>query len=456
MTARILVVDDAPTNVKLLERRLSAEYFEVVAAYDGAAAIEACERQGIDVVLLDVMMPEIDGFEVCRRLKANPATAHLPIIMITASDRAQDRVLGLEAGADDFLTKPVNDLELLTRVRSLVRLKMLTDELRLRAATTRTIGMEQLLVGRQEDDSRIARLLVVEDDDDQARAVCAALAQSFIVHVVSTPLDALEAAASGEIECVMVSMGLRDCDPLRLCSQLRNLERSRLVPIILLAEASEEGRLLRGLELGVNDYLVRPLVREELIARLNTQIRRKRYNDRLRSSVIETIELAVTDGLTGLHNRRYLDAHLATLIDRALERRTPLSLMILDIDHFKSVNDRLGHDAGDAVLRQFADRMRSNVRGRDLACRLGGEEFVIVMPDTDRIAAERVAERIREEIAGTAFATRDGIPVAITTSVGIATIRHGEDSVAEIMKRADRALYTAKNDGRNRVVADAA
>lgn len=456
MTARILVVDDAPTNVKLLEKRLSAEYFEVVAAYDGTSAIAACEGQGIDVVLLDVMMPGIDGFEVCRRLKANPATVHLPIIMITASDRAQDRIRGLEVGADDFLTKPVNDLELLTRVRSLVRLKMLTDELRLRAATTRTIGMEQLLTGRQLDDSRTARLLLVEDDDDMACAVREALEEAFVVDVVATPHEALQAVETGEIECVMVSTGLRDCDPLRLCSQLRNLERSRLVPIVLLAEAAEERRLLRGLELGVNDYLTRPLVREELIARLNTQIRRKRYNDRLRNSLIETIELAVTDGLTGLHNRRYLDAHLVTLIDRALERRTPLSLMILDIDRFKWINDSHGHDAGDAVLRQFADRLRNNVRGRDLACRLGGEEFVIVMPDTDAAAAEHVAERIREQVAAKPFVTRENTAIAVTTSVGVASISPAGDAARDLMKRADRALYEAKNGGRNRVVADAA
>ena len=148
MTARILVVDDVPANVKLLEVRLLAEYFEVLTANNGPDALEICEHGKVDVMLLDVMMPQMDGFEVCRRLKNDPATSHIPVIMITALDQISDRVRGLEAGADDFLTKPVNDLQLMTRVKSLVRLKMLTDELRLRASTTRNIGIEELLARR--------------------------------------------------------------------------------------------------------------------------------------------------------------------------------------------------------------------------------------------------------------------------------------------------------------------
>jgi two-component system cell cycle response regulator len=149
MTARILVVDDIPANVRLLEVRLLAEYFEVVTASNGPDALEACENGKIDVVLLDVMMPGMDGIEVCRRLKSDPATSHIPVVMVTALDQISDRVRGLEAGADDFLTKPVNDLQFMTRVKSLVRLKSLTDELRLRAATTRNIGLEEVLLSAQ-------------------------------------------------------------------------------------------------------------------------------------------------------------------------------------------------------------------------------------------------------------------------------------------------------------------
>src|ERR687886_1132822 len=135
MTARVLVVDDVPANVRLLEARLSAEYFDVLTAASGTQALQICQRAQCDIVLLDVMMPDMDGFEVCRRLKANPKTHHIPVIMVTALDQPADRVRGLEAGADDFLTKPVSEIALLARVRSLVRLKMVTDELRMRALT---------------------------------------------------------------------------------------------------------------------------------------------------------------------------------------------------------------------------------------------------------------------------------------------------------------------------------
>jgi two-component system cell cycle response regulator len=455
MTARILVVDDIPANVKLLEVRLLAEYFEVFTAGNGADALEACENGKIDVVLLDVMMPDMDGFEVCRRLKSDPATWHIPVIMITVLDHVSDRIRGLEAGADDFLSKPVNDLQLMTRVRSLVRLKMLTDELRLRASTTRNIGIEELLSRRETESETTPAILLIDERPDSGREVADMLGETAKVDVATDPHVGFFQAAEGSYECVIVSTGFADFDPLRLCSQLRSLDRTRFVPIILLAEEGDADRIVRGLELGINDFLIRPIDRQELTARLRTQIRRKRYNDHLRLSVTQTIEMAVTDGLTGLHNRRYLDSHLQTLFDRAVARRRPLSLMITDIDRFKAINDAHGHDGGDDVLREFARRLRKNVRGIDLACRYGGEEFVVVMPDTEAAIAGKVAERVRAEIADTAFEVA-GKDVTVTVSVGVSSLKKGVDSVAELLKRADVALYEAKSGGRNRVVAKAA
>jgi len=457
MTARILVVDDIPANVKLLEARLLAEYFEVLTASNGLDAIETCENGKVDVVLLDVMMPHMDGFEVCRRLKLDPATAHIPVVMITALDQVSDRIRGLEAGADDFLTKPVNDLQLMTRVKSLVRLKMLTDELRLRASTTRNIGIEELLSRKSPEGGAVPKVLLIDERPSSCERIQRMLRKSAELDVVTDPQAGFFQAAETPYECVLVSMAFSNYDPLRLCSQLRSLDRTRFLPIILLADEGDEERIIRGLELGVNDYVTRPIDEQELTARLRTQVRRKRYNDHLRSSVTQTIEMAVTDGLTGLHNRRYLDSHLNTLFDRAVARRRPLSLMITDLDRFKSINDGYGHDGGDEVLREFARRLRKNVRGIDLACRYGGEEFVVVMPDTEPAIAEKVAERIRAEIEQTPFLLgKSGQSINVTVSVGVSSMRRGADSVEDLMKRADLALYEAKTGGRNRVVAKAA
>ncbi|MEO8667934.1 MAG: PleD family two-component system response regulator [Bauldia sp.] len=456
MTARILVVDDVVANVKLLEARLSAEYFEVITASNGQEALDICTRGQCDIVLLDVMMPVMDGFEVCRQLKSNPRTALIPVIIITALDQPSDRVTGLEAGADDFLTKPVSDIALITRVKSLVRLKTLTDELMMRAATTNEIDLDQAM-----DTGTLAgeggRILLVEDQPATVEKIKATLgARHTIDHQVDSQ-EALFKAAEGEFDLAIVSLNLEKVDGLRLCSQLRSLDRTRLMPILVVVGPDDNARLLRGLDLGVNDYLMRPIERNEMLARVRTQIRRKRFADRLRDNVQMTIEMAITDGLTGLHNRRYLERHLATLVTQASARKKPLSLLVLDIDHFKSINDGFGHAAGDDVLREFSRRVRKAVRGIDLACRLGGEEFVIAMPDTDSALALLVGERLRQKIAGDPFLVQDGSrQLTVTVSIGVTCLMSPADTPASLLQRADEALYKAKRTGRNRVVSAAA
>ena len=457
MTARVLVVDDIPANVKLLEARLTAEYFEVITAGSGREALDLCERVPCDIVLLDVMMPGLDGFETCRRLKTNPTTHHIPVLMVTALDQPADRVRGLEAGADDFLTKPVGDIALIARVRSLTRLKMLTDELRMRAATSKDMGFEDALAEAARMDGRSGRILIVDDRAGSYEKMVATLKPLHGVDVEPDPHKALFRIAESGCDLVIVSLGLADFDGLRLCSQIRSLERTRLLPVLVVVEPEDDARLLRGLDLGVNDYLMRPIDRNELIARAATQIRRKRYTDRLRDNVQQSIEAAVTDALTGLHNRRYMEGHLATLVAQAQAKGKPLSVLLLDIDHFKAVNDTFGHDVGDEVLKVFARRLRKNVRGIDLACRFGGEEFVVAMPEADLRAASFVAERLRQRIAGEPFSIRNGEGVIdVTASVGVAALASFDDTPETLLRRADQALYIAKRDGRNRVAADAA
>ena len=403
------------------------------------------------------MMPDMDGFEVCRRLKSNPATHFIPVVMVTALDSPADRVRGLEAGADDFLTKPVSDVVLIARVRSLTRLKMMTDELRMRALTSLEIGIQAPESAAVSDTGKSGRVLLVDDRPSSYERLAPVLSTEHAVDVEPDPTQALFHAAEGNYDLMIVSLSLADFDGLRLCSQARSLERTRQLPILALADADDNTRLLRGLEIGVNDYLMRPVDKNELLARARTQIRRRRYTDHLRDNVQNSIEMAITDALTGLHNRRYMESHLATLAEQNVARGKPLAVMILDIDFFKAVNDTYGHDAGDDVLREFATRIRRSIRGIDLACRYGGEEFVIVMPETDLNVAGKVAERVRRAIAAEPFTIEKGARrIEVTISIGLATLERKDEPVADVLKRADVALYRAKHDGRNRVVAAAA
>src|SRR6202521_5863356 len=223
MTARILVVDDVLANVKLLEARLTAEYFDVVAALSGPEALAICERGMCDIVLLDVLMPDLAGFEVCRRLKANPVTHHIPVVMVTALDQPSDRVRGLEAGADDFLTKPVSDIALIARVRSLVRLKMVTDELRMRAVTSKEIGIRDPVNAAVADSGKNGRVLLVDDRRLSYERIAAVLATEHNVDVEPDPNEALFHAAEGDYDLMIISLGLENFDGLRLCSQVRSL-----------------------------------------------------------------------------------------------------------------------------------------------------------------------------------------------------------------------------------------
>jgi two-component system cell cycle response regulator len=455
VTARILLVDDVVANLKLLEARLTAEYFECTLAMSGAEALAVASQGRCDVILLDVMMPGMDGFEVCRRLKADPATAHVPVVMVTALDQPADRVRGLEAGADDFLTKPVDDMALISRVRSLARLKVAHDELRGRALTAIGLGISNSLAAVFADRGEDGRLLIVDERVSSYDRLVAALSSSQRVDVETRPQEAVFRAAESNYDLILISLGFRDYDALRLVGQLRSLERTRYVPILLIAEPEDRARLLRGLDIGVNDYLLRPVDRNELVARARLQVKRKRYADTLRDNVIASIEAAVVDPLTGLNNRRYFDSHLAAMLGQSMAKNTPLAAMLLDIDHFKSINDAHGHDVGDAVLRAFAARVKSAIRGADLLCRIGGEEFVVVMPDTSLDIAGKVAERVRAAVATQPFAIHDDLALTVTVSIGIAERGRAHD-VETIVRCADRALYRSKTEGRNRVSADAA
>lgn len=450
MTAKVLVVDDVHVIRKVLEAKLLAEFFEVVLAGSGQEALEKAHSESPDIILLDVMMPDIDGFEVCRRLKADPLTNHIPVVMITGLDQPSDRVAGLEAGADDFLTKPTNDVALFARVRNLVRLKTMFDELRMREVTGLSLGGSMHADPVREAAALLnAAILLVEDDPAMVELIRGQLAYQSGLRVVSGDVEAKQAVRDSDWDLVIVSLTLPGQNGLRLCAHLRSSERLRQVPVLVLSKVGDDRSLLRALDLGVNDYVSKPPDRAELQARVNTQLRRKSFQDRLRETMQMSVEMAVIDPLTGLYNRRYLDSHLAGRNGHDGENPRPTAVMILDLDHFKSINDRFGHAAGDAVLKQFAHRIRLNIRGIDLAARVGGEEFVIVLPETSSAEARMIAQRLVRVIGLEAFVIGDGRELHVTVSIGVTEARPGE-AAEEVMQRADAALYRAKAEGRNR------
>jgi two-component system, cell cycle response regulator len=457
MSARILVVDDVDVNVKLLEAKLASEYFNVLAANDGEGALRIAQEERPDLILLDVMMPRMDGFEVCRRLKADARTADIPVVMVTALTEAADRVRGLEAGADDFLSKPVNDIALFARVRSLVRLRRMMEEWRHREEV---YDQFNALFDKQTpaEDRGPARILLWEENSFSGARIAELLAPVASEVIRPTSAEELIHGCDHSIELVILSLAGK-VDALRLVSQLRAQEQSRLVPILLMADPSELPRLAKGLDLGATDYLVRPLDRNELIARARTSIRRKRVQDRLQENYQKSLSLALTDGLTGLYNRRYLSAHLESLFPSVADGAKGPGLLMFDIDFFKRVNDTYGHAAGDAVLREVAARVARNVRAFDLVARYGGEEFVVVLPETPLPVAVVVAERLRAVIAEKSIVFSEGTEIDVSISVGVAVTRDASETAASLMRRADEALYAAKGHGRNCVMtypADAA
>lgn len=451
MSAKILVVDDNPLNIKVLAAKLMHDYYVVITAENGQQTLEKAETNKPDLILLDIMMPGMDGFETCKRLKANESTKHIPVVMVTALSDVADRVHGLEVGADDFLSKPINDMALMARVRSLLRLKMVMDEWRLREATA-----NQLSIPTESDaaDEAPARILLLEDDEFERDRITTALRSftSLPIKCVETIDDALSEAVNGNYDLSILSLGLKSSDGLFFCSQLRANELTRFMPIILVGDESEFDRIAKGMDLGANDYIIRPIENSEMTARARTQLRQKRHHDKLRRNYEESLTLALVDPLTGAYNRRYLDVHLPRMFDRYKSSNKPIAVFTFDIDFFKKVNDTYGHPAGDAVLKEVVKRAAQSVRSLDLVARTGGEEFYVIMPEADLQTATSIGKRVLEKMSAAPVQIPSGQSISVTVSIGVAATHYEKDkNMDEVLGRADAALYRAKQGGRNRV-----
>ncbi|MEQ3649381.1 PleD family two-component system response regulator [Hyphomonas sp.] len=455
MTARVLVVDDIEANRRLLQAKLEAQYYTVMLAENGIEALSMVERSEPDIILLDVMMPGMDGYEVCRRLKENPATNHIPVVMVTALNDVEDRVRGLEVGAEDFLTKPVDDFALMARMGALTRYNAVASELRQRQASGLRAGIDGNDGVHVKDQP--ARLFVVDDNPRTSTRIADTLRSGG--HTAITLLEAGGMKGLNElgVDILVLSMLSDRYDALKLCAHFKMNEATRSISILLICDPDDRQRAGKGLDLGASDVIFAPIEKQELLARVRTQARRTRYIEMLRDRVDRGLELSVIDQLTGLYNRRYMNNQLEQLMQRSLMGGRPVSVLMADIDHFKAVNDTYGHDAGDEVLQEMAKRLKTNSRVMDVVCRPGGEEFMVIMPDTPGDLACAAAERIRRSVAAEPFTVSGGArEISITLSAGVSTIRGASDTIADLIKRADTALYQAKAAGRNRVESIAA
>lgn len=444
MSGRVLVVDDVPSNCRLLEAILQREFCEVSVAATGQEGLRAVRQDPPELVLLDWRLPDIDGLEVCRLLKQDPATRDVPIILVTAFGDREARLLGLSAGADDFLSKPVDAVQLSARVRNMIRWKRTLDVLRKRFQSMGgSAGAEPAVHGRG------GEVLVLQGGSSGA---VGALSAAHRVRVL--PLEGMYAAAQEGADVAVISLADQPQEALRLVARLQSREQTRRLQLLCLVPEDAPELAAQAVQLGVQDLAPGRADAEEICTRVAALLKRKRSVEAMQSLIDTSLELAVTDPLTGLYNRRYLLTQLRSLLRRTELGGPPVSLLFLDLDHFKQVNDQHGHDAGDAVLREFAARVLAHVRPTDFVCRLGGEEFLAVLSGASRDYALLAADRLRRSIEAEPFMVDRGQKrLAVTASIGVACSETGLETPEALIKRADTALFEAKAAGRNRAAA---
>ncbi len=451
MSGRILIVDTVPTNRILLRVKLSAAYYEVVQADSGAAALDLARKTAPDLVITAADLPDMSGRALCAALRRRGGSAHLPVIIVHHEDSPEERLNSLAAGADDVLSRPVDDLVMLARLRSLLRARDAEAELQLRDDTRRALGLAE-----QGSDFVAPALvrLVAPTRLAETKALLEGLRQRISDRIeLVDPEDALRETTRPPDVLIIAESAGSGGEGLTLLPQLRASRHTRHAALIYVAQPHQRREAASALDMGANDLLCCGPQPDELAIRLKNQIARKRTNDRLRANMRDGLRAAVCDPLTGLYNRRYAVPHISRLADRATQQKRPYALLLADLDFFKQVNDEHGHAAGDAVLVTLAQRLKDNLRAADLISRWGGEEFLVAMPDADRSAAKRTAERLCQVMARQPVSLPGGKHLTVTLSIGVAIGKPESDAnPLDLIERADQALYAAKHKGRNTVV----
>lgn len=447
---KVLIVDDELLNRKLLSGMLAGEPYNLTTAACGNEALSLIERQPPDIILLDIMMPDLDGFEVTRRVKSDAETQNIPIILITALNDYHNKIKGLEAGADEFLNKPVQSEELLTRIHSLLRMKEYQDRLSSKNKTEALFTSKADILNPQ-NQTQPEIVLLVENDPEYRRLLESHLSeQPYRLLTAENGRTALTLIEQEHIDCLLVDIILPDIDGFRLCEKIQQNEAYRHIQTVGITGTKDLSAKIRGIEAGFDDYLIKPINFTELQVRIKALLRKKAYIDQLQNRYHAVFQQAISDSLTGLYNNAYCKHFLKTDLQKAQRQGYPVSLIMADLDNFKQINDRYGHITGDQVLKEIAEILRRTIRITDVAARYGGEEFTLILPYTDIDMAKTLAERILRAIRNHTFAIDhvDG-NLKTTISLGIATYPDHATSMSKLFKNADQSLYRAKQQGKN-------
>ncbi len=455
MSGKVLIVDDVSTNRIVFKVKLAAAGYEPILAPNGESCLKTAVLERPDLILLDLMLPDMSGIEVLSRLRADPITSRIPVIMFSAGRDGVARLAALRAGADDFLTKPIDDQTLMARLRGFMRAGSAMAALSDRDAEISLLGMSEPR-GLFERPGVIALVMARPETAVHLRHDLSAQTTDKVV--ILGPDQALQDSRSGTGEAPDVYLIEADIDApfagLRMMSELRSRAGSRNAAFCILNRLQDAASAAIAFDLGANDLVDPNINPNELALRLRTLLRRKREDDRLRASVQDGLRLAMIDPLTGLHNRRVGIAQLRVIAEHSALDGSPFSVMVADLDRFKLINDTWGHAAGDAVLVEVAARLSANLRETDLISRIGGEEFLIALPGTFLTEARQVAERLRDAIEEQPFVLGNGAKVSVTISIGLAIsdelrASSATDRVAELVNCADQALLMSKSAGRN-------
>lgn len=456
MCGRILIVDSVSTNRIVLRVKMLAAKYDVDAVASCAEARKQIADCPPDLILINLTNESEDGHTFCRMLREDSGTAHIAIISVGALDTSAARFNALDAGADDVLPRPISDALLLARVRSLMRRRNLSRELQMRDGTNRNFGFEETSSPRLTP----ARITLLSDDPISAKVIAddlqAGLNQR--IRVITTDCALIDTADVGMTDLFVVdgtTTAMTASQMFRLVADLRARETTRLAAQMALVPRQQAEAAALLLDLGADGVVVGQVERDELVLRVKSLLRHKMDQDRLRDTLRHGFHAAMTDPLTGLYNRRYAETHLRKIAEQAHAAGCQYALMMIDIDHFKRINDGFGHAAGDCVLRGLADRLRQNFRPEDLVARIGGEEFLIAMPRTTLTEAKAAAQRLRRIVNIRPFpigADQKALHVTISVGVALDSLHPGDtSSLGDLFKRADAALYDAKANGRDAI-----